>query len=97
MTRENSATTLRKAPTILDHELWPVFVEVVAEFKRADIKHGPRTLNKDTCTDIERIVVLGEEFGEVCRAMTYDEGDVVNLKEELIQVAHVAMAWASRL
>lgn len=36
-------------------------------------------------------VILGEEFGEVCRAIF--EGDEVQTKEELIQVAAVAVAW----
>jgi hypothetical protein len=34
---------------------------------------------------------LGEEFGEVCRAVC--EGDVANLREELIQLAACCVAW----
>lgn len=36
-------------------------------------------------------VILGEEYGEVCRAVF--EGDEQGIKEELTQVAAVAVAW----
>jgi NTP pyrophosphatase (non-canonical NTP hydrolase) len=39
--------------------------------------------------------VLGEEYGEVCHALL--EGDDHNLREELIQVAAVAMAWVEQI
>jgi hypothetical protein len=40
-----------------------------------------------------KLSVLAEEFGEVAKAML-EEG---NLREELIQVAAVAVAWAESL
>lgn len=53
-----------------------------------------------TCADSELsddacCRVLGEEFGEVCRAINDD--DLANLREELIQVAAVAVAWVERI
>lgn len=53
-----------------------------------------------TCADSELsddvcCRVLGEEFGEVCRAI--NDGDLENLREELIQVAAVAVAWVERI
>lgn len=43
----------------------------------------------------KKLKILGEEYGEVCRALC--EGDLKNLKEELIQVAAVAVAWVESL
>lgn len=53
-------------------------------------------------TDGERLGVLGEEFGEVCRALQERLGSCndthhLNLRRELVQVAAVAAAWAERL
>jgi nucleosome binding factor SPN SPT16 subunit len=47
----------------------------------------PQTSNGD------RLSVLGEEFGEVCKAIN-EGGDIYN---ELIQVAAVSVAWAEGL
>jgi hypothetical protein len=46
--------------------------------------------------DPMRYLVLGEEFGEVARAMLEDDGDE-HLRAELIQVAAVAVAWAEAI
>jgi len=40
--------------------------------------------------------ILGEEFGEVCRA-TLGNPDAGDLRKELIQVAAVAVAWIEAL
>lgn len=51
--------------------------------------------------DFQCLAVLGEEFGEVARAVCESiEGNIENradLREELIQVAAVAVAWVERL
>ena len=48
----------------------------------------------DPCvSDDAKLAVLGEEFGEVARALI--EGD--GLRRELIHVAAVAVAWAESL
>lgn len=46
--------------------------------------------------DDRRYVVLGEEFGEVGRAMLEGEGDD-HLRAELVQVAAVAVAWVEAI
>jgi hypothetical protein len=52
--------------------------------------------------DDKRAAVLGEEFGEVCRAVleagygTDGAGDA-HLRDELVQVAAVATAWAEAI
>lgn len=53
-----------------------------------------------TCADTEltddrKLVILVEEVGEVARAI--QSGDWVNLRDELVQVAAVACAWAEAL
>jgi NTP pyrophosphatase (non-canonical NTP hydrolase) len=45
--------------------------------------------------DVKYPAVLGEEFGEVCQAWL--EGDLANLRTELVQVAAVAVAWVEEL
>ena len=41
--------------------------------------------------DVVKVAVLTEEVGEVARAVLV--GDVANLRDELVQVAAVAVAW----
>lgn len=65
--------------------------EIVKERARQDEKHGDqRTLSKEKWG-----MILGEEFGEVCNA-TFSDG-VGDLREELIQVAAVAVAWVEAI
>lgn len=44
---------------------------------------------------IHKYPILAEEVGEVARAM--NDGDDANLKEELVQVAALAVAWLEAL
>lgn len=53
-------------------------------------------------TDLDCLPILGEEYGEVCKALCEKMGLVndltkSNLRKELIQVAAVATAWIERL
>lgn len=68
------------------------------ERNRAVTKHGvdKTPLNKNMSHE-EKLVILAEEFGEVARAMTYDEGDPDNLKQELIQLGTMAFMFALSL
>lgn len=45
------------------------------------------------CTDGQALAILVEEVGEVARAMCEGKG----LRDELIQVAAVAVAWVERM
>ena len=65
--------------------------EVIEERDRQDEKWGA---DRDNSPGLW-ITILGEEFGEVCRAVL--ERDRKNLREELIQVAAVALAMAEDL
>lgn len=67
---------------------------VNAEYTRAHVKHSGWTPNNNRMSDGERLAILGEEFGEVCRAVTYDNGNAESLVAELIQVSAMAAAWA---
>jgi hypothetical protein len=77
--------------------LGPLFGEVVDEYLRAKAKHGDMTLDGPTATDVHRLAALIEEVGEVGRAMTYDQDHAGPLADELVQVANVAITWASYL
>ena len=46
--------------------------------------------------DAARLPILGEEFGEVCRGLTYDNDEGLDhLREELEQLAAMAVSWAT--
>lgn len=55
----------------------------------------PYTCADEECSDELCSVILGEEFGDVCRAV--EDNNPRNLREELIQVAAVAVAWIEKL
>lgn len=68
-----------------------VLLDIKAERARQDRKFGDQTGHSDLFWN----VVLGEEVGEVATALV--ENDLDNLRDELIQVAAVAVAWAENL
>lgn len=55
----------------------------------------------DLVPDAEKLVVLAEEFGEVsrevCEGLSGKPTDVKALREELIQVAAVCVAWVEAI
>lgn len=68
------------------------------ETLRAWQKHGEHAMINPSLTSTERLSILGEEFGEVCRSLTYDSGEgKEDLKKELIQLAAMAASWANCL
>lgn len=71
-----------------------ILAEVSAERDRQDKKWGglPGIERRD---DHTYAAVLGEEFGECCKAWL--ERDMEGLREELIQTAAVAIAWIEEL
>lgn len=71
--------------------------EVVMGRLAAHRKHGENSIEAVPGRDIARwLPILGEEFGEVCEALTYDK-DSSRLRAELIDVATVAVAWIAAL
>lgn len=71
-----------------------VLLEIAAERERQDAKWGgvPGIERRD---DHTYAAVLGEEFGETCKAWL--ERDVRQLRAELVQVAAVAVAWVEEI
>lgn len=51
----------------------------------------PYTCEDDGLTDGERLAILVEEVGEVARAM--QDHNLDNFREEIIQVAAIAVSW----
>ena len=58
-------------------------------------EHGYGDCSSDRVTEPIKAAVLGEEYGEVCRALL--DGDAEGLRNELVQVAAVAVAWLEGL
>lgn len=71
-----------------------LLVEVSAERDRQDATWGG-TPGVDRRDDHTYAAVLGEEFGECCKAWL--QRNVAALREELIQTAAVAVAWVEEL
>lgn len=70
-----------------------IFNSILLERKRQDLKWGPQTHWNSIWNSI-----LGEEVGEVAKEVNtqaFDQKDfkIDHLKNELIQVAAVAVAW----
>lgn len=91
-TREVIAEELGILPPLAD-----AIDDLIEEWIRAKQKHGEKTMDGKQISDRERLAALGEEFGEVCRALTYDKDKAQELRKELIQVANVAITWATIL
>lgn len=63
----------------------------------AQCKHPDNNMFSDI-GDLKKLPILGEEFGEVCTAMTYDTpDDKDNLVRELLQLSANAAMWAQKL
>jgi hypothetical protein len=63
----------------------------------AAAKHGDdKVLLSPDMPRAEKLAALGEEFGEVCRELTYDtfNGNTMNLVKELLQLSQLAASWA---
>lgn len=72
--------------------------QVQGRAAHAHAKLNGRTADSDTVTDLHRLAALGEEYGEVCRLLeTGEPFDPADLYDELIDVANVALLWATYL
>ena len=78
----------------------PAIVAVASERERQEelVREGQLrwTAAHADCPDAKRLSALVEEVGEVARAL-HDEEGADRLREELIQVAAVAVAWVEAL
>jgi hypothetical protein len=81
---------------ILETDVEASLAAVRAETNRAHCLHGENSMLSPHVTDDERLPILGEEFGEVCRGLTYDNNEgAAHLVEELEQLAAMAVSWAA--
>ena len=72
--------------------------EIEDEVTRSWKKHGVHAMINPALPIMDRLAILGEEFGEVCKSLTYDSGEGgAETKKELIQLAAMAASWASCL
>jgi len=108
---ENPAARYRD--TCLIHGERSVWDEVQQERERAHAKHGKTSMEALPDTDLTRLTVLMEEVGEVARefnearhrahqmgwatADAFGPAERASLRDELIQVAAMAGAWANAL
>lgn len=84
------------APSRPDRFAHPLFAEVLAAREKAHEKHGDNSIERVPADSPDWLPILGEEFGEVCGALTYDK-DAAMLRSELIDVLAVGTAWVSAL
>lgn len=79
--------------------------EVEHEWTRAALRFGQWYIGGPRLSNAEKLAVLTEEVGEVAEAIvqSIDNGRFVrgkhadNLREELLQVAAAAVAWAESI
>lgn len=71
-----------------------VLIQVRTEEQRARQKHGDHTPLNPKMDRRDKLVVLVEELGEVGRCLTYDQDHAGSLRNELIQLATMALMWA---
>jgi len=88
-------------PRVLRNKARHVLQEdVTAEYRRAHLKRYGYTPFSRLVEDYDKFAILGEEIGEVARALTPDAttptGHAGDLVEELVQVATMAAAWLAR-
>lgn len=69
--------------------------DTMAEAQRACTKHGSHTPRNLDMPRQEKLPILVEELGEVARCITYDREHAGELYEELIQLATMALMWAT--
>ena len=71
-----------------------VYEQIMEERARQDYKWGGEP-GVDRFDQSTYAAVLGEEFGEACKEWL--ERDIRRLREELVQVAAVAVAWIEEI
>lgn len=74
---------------------WQIQKELQRQIKLQQEGRFPYVAYDLDCPDVTRLAMLTEEVGEVARAM--QEVDFENLKDELVQIASIAVSWAARL
>jgi NTP pyrophosphatase (non-canonical NTP hydrolase) len=67
--------------------------QIAAQRARNHAKWGDESIENQAPNYSGWLPTLGEEFGEICRALTSEQGDPVRLRAELIDLAAVALMW----
>lgn len=92
-----AADTIDWVTTIDGDDSRDAFVRVLrqdvrAEWERAHYKYEGNTPANPAMPDLDRAAILIEGVGEVAKALTGHSG---SLRDKLVQVAAMAVAWAS--
>lgn len=78
----------------------PIYLEIHDERIRAHVKHAAKGNSRENApaSDPQWLAIVGEEYGEVCHALTYDSNEsAAELRAELIQLAAMAAAWIAAI
>ena len=67
---------------------------ITAERAHQDSKHGADSIGGPNMSTTMRLVVMGEEYGEVCRAVL--DGDAEGFRKEVTQLAACCVAMLER-
>lgn len=81
----------------IPYDMAMVMVDIAAERALQNIEHGESNKNN---TDGDWLAVLTEEVGEVAQALLHNKfggKHAGTLRDELVQVAAVAVQWLERL
>ena len=71
--------------------------EIRAERQHSIDKHGKNSMEYLKGSDPAWLAILVEEIGETAKALTYDNKDNENLRDELIDVLAVASSWVEAM
>jgi len=77
-----------------------VYVAIHNERARAHRKHGAAGNSREEASwdNVEWLPILMEELGEIAHQFTYDvEMDIMDLREELVQLAAMSAAWIASI
>lgn len=74
-----------------------IISEIRAERQHSIDKHGENSMEYLNGSDASWLAILVEEVGEAAKALTYDNQDNENLRDELIDVIAVASAWVEAM
>lgn len=80
-------------PTTPEHLSSLPITEALEQRERNHAKWGDKSIENRPSDYVGWLPTLGEEFGEVCRALTLEEGDPLRLRAELLDLLAVAWMW----
>lgn len=84
----------------IDEHSADIYIAVHNERARAHTKHGAAGNSREDASwdNVEWLPILMEELGEIAHLFTYDvEMDIMDLREELVQLAAMSTAWIASI